>query len=84
MARRHGWKVTWVGVDADGRARADEAIAAIDGATALVTVMHANNETGALQPVEALAAAARAAGAAVHSDAAQSAGKVPVKVDALG
>jgi cysteine desulfurase len=81
---RHGWKVTWVGVDADGRARADEAIAAIDGATALVTVMHANNETGALQPVEALAAAARAAGAAVHSDAAQSAGKVPVKVDALG
>jgi len=79
-----GARVTRVGVDGDGRARLDEARAAIDGATALVTVMHSNNETGALQPVAELAALARAAGALVHSDAAQSVGKVPIDVRALG
>lgn len=49
----------------------------------LLSVMHANNEVGALQPVAELAAAARARGAIAHCDAAQSAGKVPVDVDAL-
>jgi cysteine desulfurase len=76
----HGRSVTRIGVDADGRARVDEAREAIDDHTALVTVMHSNNETGVLQPVAELAKLAHAAGALVHTDAAQSLGKVPVNV----
>ena len=81
---RHGRRVTRIGVDAGGRARIEEARAAIDGDTALVTVMHSNNETGVLQPVAELAALARASGALLHTDAAQSLGKVPVRVRELG
>lgn len=81
---KHGWIVTRVHVDADGRAPVDEATNAIDGDTALVTVMHSNNETGVLQPVAELSKIARAVGAIVHTDAAQSLGKVPVRVRELG
>jgi cysteine desulfurase len=81
---RHGWTVTHIPVDEDGRARLDEARASIDERTALVTVMHSNNETGVLQPVGELAEFARSAGAIVHTDAAQSIGKVPVRVRELG
>ena len=77
---KHERSVTRIGVDADGRARVDAAREAIDGDTALVTVMHSNNETGVLQPVEDLARLAHAAGALIHTDAAQSLGKVPVRV----
>jgi len=80
---RRGWRVTRVGVDAGGRARLDEARAAISQDTALVTVMHSNNETGVLQPVIELAALAHAAGSLIHTDAAQSVGKVPVRVREL-
>jgi cysteine desulfurase len=81
---RRGVAVARVGVDAEGRARADDARGAIDAETALVTVMHSNNETGVLQPVAELAALGSAAGAIVHADAAQSVGKVPVRVRDLG
>jgi cysteine desulfurase len=81
---RHGWKVTRLGVDADGRARLDEAAAAIAPGTALVTVMHSNNETGALQPVAELVDLAHRTGAIVHTDAAQSLGKLPVRPRELG
>lgn len=81
---RHGWRVTRVGVDRDGRARAEEARAAIDTTTALVTVMHSNNETGVLQPITELAEIARDRGAVMHTDGAQSVGKVPVNVRELG
>jgi cysteine desulfurase len=77
---QHGWRVTRVGVDDSGRARLEEARAAIGEKTALVTVMHSNNETGALQPVAELAGLARAAGSLTHTDAAQSVGKVSVRV----
>jgi cysteine desulfurase len=73
-------RVTRIGVDADGRARLDEAREVIDTDTVLVTVMHSNNETGVLQPVAELARLAHAVGALVHTDAAQSLGKVPVNV----
>lgn len=76
----HERSVTRIGVDADGRARVGEAREAIDGDTALVTVMHSNNETGVLQPVRELAALAHAAGVLLHTDAAQSLGKVLVNV----
>ena len=79
----HGYVVIRLGVDGDGRARLDEARDAIDRDTALVTVMHSNNETGVLQPVAELARLAHAAGARVHTDAAQSVGKVPVRVREL-
>lgn len=80
---KHERRVTRIGVDGDGRIRVDAARDAIDGDTALVTIMHSNNETGVLQPVAELARLAHAAGAVIHTDAAQSLGKVPVRVRQL-
>lgn len=81
---RQGWTVERLPVDAQGRVPADVTAAALGADTALVTIMHANNETGTVQPIAEIAAAAKARGALVHSDAAQSAGKLPVDVRALG
>jgi cysteine desulfurase len=81
---RHGVRVTRIGIDADGRARMPEARAAIDADTALVSVMHSNNETGVLQPIAELVELAHARGAILHTDAAQSVGKVALKVRELG
>jgi cysteine desulfurase len=78
-----GYRVTRIGVDVDGRAQVAAAREAIGPDTALVTVMHSNNETGVLQPVVELARLAHAAGATIHTDAAQSLGKVPVQVRQL-
>ena len=82
---REGWTVTWCPVDGAGRARLEEPRwhEHLDQ-TVVVTVMHANNEVGTLQPVAAIAAVARARGALVHTDAAQSVGKIPTRVDSLG
>jgi cysteine desulfurase len=80
---RHGVRITRVGVDAKGRARVEDAQTAIDSDTALVTVMHSNNETGVLQPVTEIANIAKERGATLHTDAAQSVGKVPVDVHQL-
>ena len=80
---RHGWRVTRAGVDGDGRVEVDQVVAALGPQTALVTIMHANNETGVLQPVPPVAEAARGKGALIHTDAAQSIGKVLVDVGAL-
>ncbi|MBI2373595.1 MAG: cysteine desulfurase [Deltaproteobacteria bacterium] len=80
---QHGWGVARLGVDAEGRAQVGEAERVIDGRTALVTVMHSNNETGVLQPVAELGKLAKASGALVHTDAAQSLGKVRVNVREL-
>jgi cysteine desulfurase len=81
---RHGWRVTRTGVDAEGRIRPANVAAALDGETGLVTVMHANNETGVVQPIVEIAEAARRRGAVSHTDAAQSVGKIPVDVRRLG
>jgi len=81
---KHGHSLSRIRVEADGRARLEEATRAIDGDTALVTVMHSNNETGVLQPIPELAHLAHARGAVFHTDAAQSVGKVPVRVSDLG
>jgi cysteine desulfurase len=80
---RHGYRIARVGVDAMGRVRPDDVVATVDNDTALVTVMHANNETGVLQPITEIAHIAKARGAVVHTDAAQSVGKVRVDVGAL-
>ena len=63
---------------------ASQVAAAVDESTALVSVMLANNEVGTLQPVAEIAAACKAKGALVHTDAVQAAGKVPVSVKDLG
>jgi cysteine desulfurase len=81
---RRGWTVSRIPPAPEGNVRADDVIAAFRDDTVLVTVMHANNETGAIQPVAAIARAARARGIVVHTDAAQSVGKVPTDVDELG
>ena len=80
---QQGWDVVRIGVDAGGRARVPELDAAITSTTALVTIMHSNNETGVLQPVEEAVRFARRAGAYIHTDAAQSVGKVPINVRAI-
>jgi cysteine desulfurase len=83
LARR-GWRTTFLPVDHTGIVSADRLRETIDGDTALVSVMHANNEIGTIQPVAALAAIAHEHGALIHTDAVQSAGKIPVDVRALG
>jgi cysteine desulfurase len=80
---RQGWDIVRVGVDAGGRADVRELDTAITSATALVTIMHSNNETGVLQPIQEAVRFARRAGACVHTDAAQSVGKVPIDVRAM-
>lgn len=77
-----GWRVAVMPVDGTGRVAA-EALE-IPGDTALVSVMLANNEVGTLQPIRAISDSARAAGALMHVDAAQAAGKIPVDVNELG
>jgi cysteine desulfurase len=80
---RQGWDIVRVGVDAGGRSRVPELDAAITSVTALVTIMHSNNETGVFQPIQEAVRFARRAGACVHTDAAQSVGKVPIDVRAM-
>ncbi len=79
-----GWTLTRVPVAASGIFDLAAGLGALDDDVALVTVMLAQNETGALMPVAELATATRAHGAVVHTDAAQAISKTPVSVDDLG
>ena len=81
---RSGWKVRKVAVDADGVLDLADAEAALREPTGLVSVMHANNETGVVQPIAEVAQLARNANAWVHTDAVQCVGKMPVDFEALG
>ena len=83
MAKR-GWKVTLLPMDISGIVSVDRLREAITDDTALVSIMHANNEIGTVQPIAELAAVAHQHGALFHTDAVQSAGKLPVDVRALG
>lgn len=83
LARR-GWKTTLLPVDQTGIVSVDRLREAITGETALVSVMHANNEIGTIQPIAELAAVAHERGALMHTDAVQTVGKVPVNVRELG
>ncbi|MBT2456845.1 cysteine desulfurase family protein [Streptomyces sp. ISL-86] len=84
LRRLHGARITVLPVDCEGLVDAAVLAAALTDETVLVSVMAANNETGALQPMGELAALAHAYGALVHCDAAQTAGKIPLDVQALG
>jgi cysteine desulfurase len=78
-----GFGLTILPVDSSGRVDPDEVRRALKPDTILISVMHANNETGAIQPVSEIGDLAREAGVKFHTDAAQSVGKIPVDVDAL-
>jgi len=82
--QRMGFEVTYVPVDEHGVVSALDVEEAITPKTTLITIMHANNEVGTIQPVAEIARIARAKGITLHTDAAQSAGKIPVRVDDLG
>ena len=79
-----GHKVTRVAAAANGLIDPTRIAAVIDGKTALVTIIHAQNEIGTIQPIAKIVAAARRHGALVHVDAAQSVGKIAVDVNELG
>lgn len=78
-----GFEVTVLPVDGQGRVAPDEVRQALTPKTILVSVMHANNETGVVQPVAEIGAITREAGVWLHTDAAQSLGKIPVNVQDL-
>ena len=81
---RLGAEVSYVGVDSHGLVDPDDIAGALRPDTILVSVMHANNEVGTIQPIAEIARTTRDAGVLLHSDAAQSVGKVATKVDELG
>ena len=80
---REGFRVTTLGVDAQGFIRFDELRAAITDRTVLISVMAANNEIGVLQPLREIGAIARERDILFHTDAAQAAGKIPIDVAAM-
>ncbi len=82
--KRLGCRVTVVPVDQYGRVDPAAVGAAVADGAALVSVMHSNNEVGTLQPIKEIAALTRAKGVLLHTDAAQSAGKLPLDVEDLG
>ncbi len=81
---RHGFSVTVVGVDNDGLVDPAEVAAAVRPDTIMISIMHANNEVGTTQPIPEIAALARKHGILMHTDGAQSLGKIPARVDELG
>ncbi len=81
---RRGYIVTYLPVDEEGRVDPEAVERAITSETLIVSIMHANNETGTLQPIAEISAIARRRGVLVHTDAAQSVGKVGTRVDELG
>ena len=82
--QRRGYKVTYLRPDSQGIIDPDQVKNAITSKTILITIMHANNETGVIQPIEEISKIAREKGIIFHTDAAQSIGKIPVNVDELG
>jgi len=78
-----GIEVTYLPVDADGLVAVTDVEKAVTPRTILITVMHANNEVGSIQPVEEIAALARDRRITMHTDAAQSVGKISTRIDKL-
>jgi cysteine desulfurase len=81
---RLGAKITYVRVDGSGLVDPDEIRRAITRDTFLISIMHANNEVGTIQPIAEIATIAQEHGIPLHTDAAQSVGKITTKVDELG
>ncbi len=79
-----GFRTTFVPVDRYGLVKVKDVEKALTSETILISIMHANNEVGTIQPVAEVSALARGRGILMHSDAAQSVGKIAVRVDDLG
>ncbi len=79
-----GYEITYVPVDMYGKVDPDDVINAIRSDTVLITIMHANNEVGTIQPVKEIASYARVNKILFHTDAAQSVGKIDTDVSVLG
>jgi cysteine desulfurase NifS len=79
-----GFRFSYLPVDEYGLVDPRQVEEAITSETLLVSIMHANNEVGTIQPISEIAAVAHRHGALMHSDCAQSVGKIPVRVDELG
>ncbi len=82
--QREGFEITWLPVDSVGLVDPDDLRRAIKSGTTLVTIMHANNETGIIQDLKALVAVAHESDIYFHTDAVQSTGKIPYKIPELG
>jgi cysteine desulfurase len=82
--RRRGFEVEIIPVDEYGQVDPDDVRKALTAKTCLISIMHANNEVGTIEPIREIASIARNHGVLFHTDAVQSAGKIPVNVDALG
>jgi cysteine desulfurase len=80
----HGFSITILPVDTDGLVSLSDVAAAIRPDTIMISIMHANNEVGTIQPIAGIASLARRYGILMHTDAAQSVGKIPTRVDDLG
>ena len=81
---KRGYDVTYLPTGKDGSITSDQIAAAITEKSVLITVMHANNETGVVQPIRAIADVASSKGVLFHTDASQSVGKVDTSVTTLG
>jgi cysteine desulfurase len=81
---KEGFAVTYLPVDREGLVHPEDLRKALRPETILVSIMHANNETGVIEPIEELSRIVREHGAVFHTDAVQTVGKVPIQVDALG
>ena len=81
---KHGFEVTYLPVDRYGQIQLDDLREAIRDGTILISIMHANNETGAIEPIGEICEIAQERRIPVHTDAVQSVGKLPVDVQALG
>lgn len=81
---RVGWDVSYLGVTSGGLVSVGDVERALRPDTRLVTIMHANNEVGTVQPLEEIGELVRGHGIPFHTDAVQAVGKIPVNVDALG
>jgi cysteine desulfurase len=81
---RLGAEVTYVGVDRYGRVNPEDIEKTITGKTILITIMHANNEVGTIQPIEEISKIAKKHRIIFHTDAAQSVGKIATRVNDLG
>src|SRR5688572_13762511 len=84
LVERFGYRLTVVPVDGHGLVDPEDVARAIEPKTVLITIMHANNEVGTIQPIAEIAEVARRHGVAFHTDAAQSVGKIAARVDELG
>jgi cysteine desulfurase len=80
---KNGFEITYLPVDEYGMVQIDEVERAITDQTILISVMHANNEVGTLQPISEIGRIAHQKGILVHTDAVQTVGKIPVDVEAL-